>query len=157
MRRAAVFAAWWAVLTGLWLLFASTVTWPEVVVAIGAGAMAAAVAVLALRVTGLDVGFDRHWATWLISVPVDVVSDTLTIAALVARRLRGEPVGGQFRRVPLPEQPDAAHIAGRNTLVTVLVSMSPGTVVVRADPDGNEMLVHTLAAPGRTLRRVSEQ
>lgn len=122
-------AVWWAVLVGVWVLTLTSVTLAEVVVA-GVAGVPCAVAATAARAA--------HGAVWrpgaalvrsLPLVPVEVVRDLV----------RG-PSDGTVRTVPVAE-PGVA---------TVLLSLSPGTVVL--DDDGQALTVHATDEESRLER-----
>ncbi len=133
---------WWAVLVGVWLLTLSTVSPPELAVA-GAAALPCAVA----ATVGRHVVDGRwrvrlRWLRWLVLLPVAVVADTCRVLVLPLRGPAGGQGRGQLRTIPLPDTPPGD--ATRRALATIVVSITPGTFVVDADPDADQLVAHSL-------------
>lgn len=119
MARAVESAVWWAVLVAIWLTTLSAVNWQDLLVA-AALAVPCAVAATLLRVA--YGGLWRPARAW--TLPVEIARGC---AALVSRRTA-------LRRIPVSSLRKGAK--------TVIVSASPGTVVL--DDDGDSLLVHAL-------------
>jgi multisubunit Na+/H+ antiporter MnhE subunit len=110
---------WWAVLVGVWLTTLSAVNWQDLLVA-AALAIPCAVAATLLRVA-----YGGRWRparAW--TLPVEIARGC---AALSSRQT-------ELRRMPVSSL--------RKGVKTVLVSASPGTVVL--DDDDDSLLVHAL-------------
>lgn len=148
-----LFAAWWVVLTALWLLFISSDTWPEGLAGAAAGALAAGAAVIAQRAAGVRLRPRARWWLWALPVPREMVTDTAWIAGLLWRRLfRGADPQGEFQWLALPPVEDAARLEARNAMATVVISATPGTFVVGIDPESHWALLHSLT-PGCSVQR----
>lgn len=118
MARAVESIVWWAVLVGVWLCTLSTVTTQELVLA------AVAAVPCALVATALRAAYQGRWKpTRAWSLPMRIVREC---ASLFSR--------ASLRKIPV----DTA----RKAVKTVVVSASPGTVVL--DDKDDELLVHSL-------------
>ncbi|GAA3440539.1 hypothetical protein GCM10018954_101630 [Kutzneria kofuensis] len=110
---------WWAVLVGIWLTTLSTVNWQDLLVA----AVLAVPCVVAA--TLLRVAYGGRWRparAW--TLPLEIVRGC---GALFSRHK-------ELRHIPVSSL--------RKGVKTVVVSASPGAVVL--DDDGDSLLVHAL-------------
>jgi multisubunit Na+/H+ antiporter MnhE subunit len=149
---------WWAAGVGMWLLTLSSISSPELVAAVAAGLPCAVMAVLARRAVGGPLAPRRAWLRWSLPVPAAIVADTVRVLALAAGVLVGRPVPeGDLRSVTLPRDPDDRAWQNRQAAAAVLVTTSPGTVVVDLDPDSGEMLVHHLGSGRPRLEDVVQR
>jgi multisubunit Na+/H+ antiporter MnhE subunit len=112
-------AVWWAVLVGVWLTTLSSFDWQDFV-------LAAVTAVpCAVAAAGVRRAYGGRWrpaSAW--TLPMAVIRGC---GALFSRRK-------QLRHIPVRSVQKAVR--------TVIVSASPGTVVL--DDDGDSLLVHAL-------------
>jgi multisubunit Na+/H+ antiporter MnhE subunit len=151
MRQLPELLLWWAVGVGLWSLTLSSVTRAELVAAVLSALPCAVLAVLARRAVRGPLSPRLAWLRWLVPVPVAVVVDSVRILGLAAGVLLGRPIpDGDLRRISLPRDDDPQDWQNRQAAATVLVTASPGTVVLDVDPDSGEMLLHELGS-GRPL------
>ncbi len=110
---------WWAVLVGVWLTTLSTVNWQDLLVA---AVVAVPCALAAALLRGVYRGCWRPANAW--TLPSAVVRGC---AALFSRHTA-------LRHIPSDPV--------RKAVKTVIVSASPGTVVL--DDEGESLLVHDL-------------
>jgi hypothetical protein len=110
---------WWAVLVGIWLTTLSSVEGQDLLVAAVAAVPCALVATF---VRGVYCGHWRPSSGW--TLPVAIARGC---AALFSRHT-------ELRRIPSGSL--------RKAVKTVIVSASPGTVVL--DDEGDSLLVHAL-------------
>jgi multisubunit Na+/H+ antiporter MnhE subunit len=76
-----------------------------------------------------------------------VLADSARVLGVAAGALLGRRIpDGDLRRVPLPEDHAEGDWQNRQAAAVILVSASPGSVVLDVDPDSGEALVHELAA-----------
>jgi multisubunit Na+/H+ antiporter MnhE subunit len=137
---------WWAACVGTWLLTLSSVSTPEFVAAVVAGLPCAVVAVLARRAVRGPLAPRLAWVRWTAPVPVAVLADSVRVLGVAAGALVGRGIPeGDLRWVPLPRDSSAEDWQNRQAAAVVLVSASPGSVVVDVDPDSGQALVHELA------------
>jgi multisubunit Na+/H+ antiporter MnhE subunit len=139
-------ALWWAACVGTWLLTLSSVNTAELVAAVAAGLPCAVVAVLARRAVRGPLSPRAAWLRWLLPVPVAVLADSARVLAVAAGALVGRRIPeGDLRRVTLPRDRSAGDWQNRQAAAVILVSASPGSVVLDVDVDSGEALVHALA------------
>jgi multisubunit Na+/H+ antiporter MnhE subunit len=130
---------WWLALVAVWVLTLSAPSAGELVVAALVAVPCAVAARAARRTYRRAWPARRGWLRWAIHLPGAVLRDS-------ARLLRGVP-DGALRRVPLADDSPSTRAAA-----TVLVSASPGTLVldddvegdVEGDDTGGALLVHAL-------------
>jgi multisubunit Na+/H+ antiporter MnhE subunit len=147
---------WWGALLLGWLLLVDTFEWEELLVGVGAAAIAASVAIAVHRR-----GYIRFWprVACLSHVPYlawTVLVDTgLLAVALWRRAILREPVRGSTIRVPFHHGGDNGRDGARRALVNFSVSLTPNTFVLDLDPEGDTLLVHQLVPrpPDRLLER----
>jgi hypothetical protein len=147
LRTAAEVAAWWAVLTGAYAVTLSVATVPELVVGAGVAVGCAALAVAARRAAHARWSPRLSWVSWLLPLPGAIAADSLR---LFGRLLRGRPGGGVVRLIAaetIGEPPDRA--AFRRAYRTVVLSASPGSVVLDWPADGSPLVLHELGRAGR--------
>jgi hypothetical protein len=134
---------WWLVLSGLWLLTATPLSIPEVVVAGVVAVPCALAARPARRATSRTWRLRGGWVRWLPAVAVAVLADTARVLAVpVHGRDRGA-----LRRTRLPAEPDETVAATRRAVVTILLSLSPGSYVVdwsSAETGADVVVTHAL-------------
>ncbi|WBO69530.1 hypothetical protein [Streptomyces camelliae] len=115
--------AWWAVLVVVDLMFISSVSALELVVA-AAGAVIAAVAARAVHTaSGAGPGGTRRWGAAALAWPGAVLNDVLRLSALTARALGGRSAGGRLKTVTLASGTGPAWACA-------LLSSTPGAYVV---------------------------
>jgi multisubunit Na+/H+ antiporter MnhE subunit len=147
VRQLPEVALWWAACTGTWLLTLSSLSTAELIAAVAAGLPCAVVAVLARRAVRGPLAPRAAWLRWLLPVPVAVLTDSARVLALAAGVLVGRRIPeGDLRTVVLPRDDSDDDWQNRQAAAVVLVSASPGSVVLDVDPDSGEVLVHDLAA-----------
>jgi multisubunit Na+/H+ antiporter MnhE subunit len=145
---------WWAASLGLWLLTLSSVSPPELTVAIVCGLPCALAARAGRRAIG-DAWLPRPvWLGWLAALPASVAADSARLAALLPRAVRGRADPGRLRDVQLPEAGPGPVALARRALGTLAISASPATLVVDSDPEDGRLLVHSLGSGRPHLDRV---
>ncbi|MCQ4084101.1 hypothetical protein NGB36_26885 [Streptomyces sp. RB6PN25] len=142
---------WWALLVVVDLMFISTVSVLELVVAAGGAAIAAVAARGVHTVSGAGPGGTRRWGAAALAWPGAVLTDTVRLFAVTARTLCGRPVEGRWQTVTLVSGTGAAWACG-------LLSSTPGAYVVDVrgqQPGAGEALVVHVVIDDRTrLERV---
>jgi hypothetical protein len=115
--------AWWLVLAVVDVLFISTVSALELVVAAG-GAVIAAVAARAVRTaSGARLGGTRRWGAAALAWPGAVLSDLVRLWWATARALGGRSSEGSLQTMTLSSGTGAAWACA-------LLSATPGAYVV---------------------------
>ncbi len=126
-------AVWWAMLLLVWLASLNAFSFAELGTAAGL-ALPCAFAARAGRLTvGVRWQVNGRWARWLLFMPWAILHDTVSVLLLALRPDR--PDEDSIDAVEL-DDPEAGHEA----LATMVLSTSPGSVVVDADRD--RLLVH---------------
>ncbi|WP_030437355.1 hypothetical protein [Actinoplanes subtropicus] len=132
MGHVAEAVVWWVVLTAVYVTTLGTFTGPEFAVAIGVGLLCAVLAVVARHAARARWSVEPRWAAWLVPLPAAIAADTV-------RLLSRLPRGGTIRDLPAPGS------AFRRAWGTVVLSSSPGSVVLDWPPDG-PLTLHELGS-----------
>jgi multisubunit Na+/H+ antiporter MnhE subunit len=137
MRAWREVAVWWAILVVVWLGTVSVVTAQEWLAAAVLAVPCAVAARHGRRAAGAHWAPGAGWTRWLLALPQAVLHDTAAMLVLAVRGDRTSEDG--FAELPLPDD-DAG--AGREALATVVLSATPGSVVV--DAHDQRLTVHTV-------------
>ena len=156
VRRAAEPLVWWAVLFVTYLFLISSVSVTELIVdaaAAGAGAAAAVAARRALLTADNPESYRPHarWASWALPLPAQIPLDTLMLA-----RPRLESTLTELSLTPGDEAGGTApdnRAAARRGFATLVISSSPGTYVLRVDPDRDVLVLHRVGRKPSALER----
>jgi multisubunit Na+/H+ antiporter MnhE subunit len=143
-KRVGFWVAWYVPLVLLWLAFVDTFARQEVIAGLVAAAIAATVAELVRSQELIRFRLDPRWLRGLPGLPWQVLRDTWLLTVALWRHCTGHPVRGVFRVVPFPSEARDNRSSARRTLVTVVASVAPNTVVVGVEGDEGELLVHQL-------------
>ena len=144
----AFFLAEWAVLFGMWMLFAATVKVQEVVL----GAVASFVATAAVTVVKAAnfARFAPYWAelaqAW--RIPGYIITDTSKILVVLIRHLLGQPAGSFIRSVNFDAGGGDPHSAGRRALAIILTSLPPNSVVFGIQREPGKTIFHQIQRSG---------
>jgi multisubunit Na+/H+ antiporter MnhE subunit len=148
-------AAWWAACVGIWLVSLSAYSSQDLVVACLASLPCAAVAVAARRLVGgawRPPG--RETLLALAMLPCSIVVDAVRVLSMPWRP--GGRSAGELRWVYLGRDRERpAHDAGRQAVLSLLMSVTPGSYVVHVDRRGRA-LVHAIGAPAPVERVVTK-
>lgn len=146
MRTVIEGASWFLAGVVVWLATVSSITIPEVLIAVLTSAAAAPFAVLARRQMGLRVRPSAAWVRWALIVPVAAAADSVR---LVAWLMHGAPDGPEgeaivTRHTPAGERPAAV---GSRAGATCAISATPGSLVVDTRADGRLLLHRLVSGP----------
>jgi hypothetical protein len=150
LRRGAAWSAGFLFAGALYLLLIDTVDLPELIVGVGAAAIACTGFELAREqrtVGGLRARLGWLADAWrpLINVPADIV----TLSSLAIRQLiRPRKVNGVFRAVPFRCGDDESIETGRRALAQSLGSFAPNTIIIGVDAEPELLLGHQLRRRG---------
>jgi multisubunit Na+/H+ antiporter MnhE subunit len=157
-RGALELGCWWGALMGGWLVTLSSVSLSEFGVAAGAALASAVAAVAARKDIGRRWALPIRWARWFVPLPRAVATDTIRVLFIPPRRMvRGRKWDGEFREQPMPAGESAATALTRRAVATLLISSTPGTFVVDAEPDEETTLVHSLVGGTTAMERMVSQ
>jgi multisubunit Na+/H+ antiporter MnhE subunit len=138
---------WWGLCVGVWVVSLSAVPRVEVVVAALVSLPCGVLAVVARTAAGNAWTFRLRWfrAAWLL--PPAIVKDVIQVLSLVRPGRQGT---GRFAPLAISEgDGEGSRPQGRRALSTLLVTSTPGTIVIDIEPDTGRALVHEVG-PGRS-------
>jgi len=152
---------------GLYLSQLSTIDLTEVVVALGVGLIAAMAGIFAARRMGVSYAPRARWTSWLVSLPVAIVRDTVAVIGFTAvrvvriRALRGRGSGfdiESFDRIRAGA-PDEADGPAWRAYATLVLSTAPGTYVAEIehaeDQEFDVLVVHRVGEVDPLERKVT--
>ncbi len=150
-RRVASWSVGWLLAGALYLLLIDTTDLPELIVLVGAAAIAATGFELAREQQ--TVGGLRARLRWLGRIHRPLLkapSDIAFVSLLAFRQLvRPQQVNGAFRSVPFRSgDGDDALETGRRALAESLGSFAPNTIIVGVDAERELLLGHQLRQGG---------
>lgn len=152
--------AWWVALFLIYLSLLASVTAVEIIIGAAIAVLGGVLAVLARQAEWAIFRFRLRWIGWLPALLAALFADTATLVVLVARTIRGLPAKETRRvhRLRLPPE-SRLHVARtRRAIVTVLLSLSPGTYVIDTRPrdDGaDEFILHRVGRRQRLAREIA--
>lgn len=146
-------AWWWAAAVAIWALTLSSVPGPELVAAAACGLPCALAARAGRKAIACSWRPRPRWAFWLLPLPAAVAADAARLLLFTLRRLAGQDIEGELKRVRLPEEPpDVA--AARHAAAALVLSATPGTFVADSDLEEGTLVIHTLVSGWPWLERV---
>jgi multisubunit Na+/H+ antiporter MnhE subunit len=144
-RRAASWLAWWVLLMSLWVAVDDSLQFDELLAGAGAAALAALAADVTSHQAATRLAIKPGWLLRAFGLPGQVVHDTWTVFAALARTLRTrQPPKGAFRELPVRYGDDTPLGVTRRVLLTGAESLAPNTFVLGLDPERGVMVVHQL-------------
>ena len=155
MVRAIEVTAWAALCVGIWLLTLSSVTLPDLCLAVAAGLLCGLLANAGRRLAGGRWHPRPRWAIWLLGLPVTVIVDTVGVWRTAARATFNPGQSGYEHLIKLPAGEPDDVAATRRGIATLALSASPGSYVIDFDPDRRELLIHTLADSAPSWARIN--
>ncbi|MEV0186191.1 hypothetical protein AB0I54_44245 [Streptomyces sp. NPDC050625] len=142
---------WWAVLVVVELMFISSVSVLELVVAAGGAAIGAVAARAVHTASGAGLGGTARWGAALLAWPGAVFTDMAGLCAVTVRVLRGRPAEGSLQRLTLKSGTGAAWACG-------VLSSTPGAYVVDVPrgkgTEGRVIVAHVLTGDRTRLERL---
>ena len=154
-RVVAEFLVWWAITVSGWMISLSAAPLQEWLVAVGCGAICAAAACAARR-RALQASWrlKPRWLLPLAAVPLIAITDAVQVLTAVIRPGHG---GGSFETVRTGALDDGPEARSRRAIATWLMSVTPGSYVLDADPETGDLLVHRLARRGPDMAKLVEK
>jgi multisubunit Na+/H+ antiporter MnhE subunit len=145
---------WWGAAVGVWLITLSSVTTPDLVVAVGCGLPCGVAAWAGRRALGNRWRPRLRWLLWFFPLIVSIIADEVRVLRLAALRpVRTQPVG-QWHGIQLPSGEPPAVGSARRALASFTVSATPGTFVADSDPEEDRLVIHSLVDGWPRLDRV---
>lgn len=142
--------AWWAAVgCAVWLATLSSVTLPELCIAIAASIVCGVLARTARRALGASWRFRPGWCLWVFPVIGSLFAELVELLRMAATR----PREGDLATVDLPHEP-AELAAGREALGTLALCATPGSMVADCDPTQQQLTMHVLVSAGPSVEEV---
>jgi multisubunit Na+/H+ antiporter MnhE subunit len=154
IHRALEVAFWWAVAIALWLLTLSSISTPEAVTAAAVGLPCGVLAVVARRAVQGSWPPHPAWSRWLVPLPVAVVTDSVRVLGRALGALIGRVPVGEVRTTRLHRDRPEGRWRTRQAAAVVLVTATPGTVVLDLREDSGELVVHAMGAGAPSMEEV---
>lgn len=132
-----------AILIPIWFILVGTINRLELVLALVAAPVAAALTEM-VRSVGFARFYPRlHWLIHAWRIPAEVLMDCWTLSeALAGRLLKSRQKRGFFRKVDFHSGGTGARSAARRALTITMGTLSPNTYVVDIEPYHNFALLH---------------
>ena len=147
----------WALLTGIYLVLAGETSTTEVVAGLLTGLVAALLSVAVRKDAGRRFRFRGvPWLLLLGQPALVLVSDTARVGVALARTILRGPEGapdGSIMRQAFARGGEDAKDAARRGLVTLGISLTPNTYVLRIMDERDEMRLHRLAERKPSVNR----
>jgi multisubunit Na+/H+ antiporter MnhE subunit len=153
-RVVAEVVAWWVVAFSVWMITLSIAPLQEYLLAVGCGLICALAAVWARRALEASWVLRPSWVLPLLAVPLIVVTDTVQVLLAPLRPARRR---GRFTTVGTRAVDDLPAARSRRAVATWLMSVTPGSYVLDADPDTGDLTVHSLAWRGPRMEKLVEK
>jgi multisubunit Na+/H+ antiporter MnhE subunit len=146
-RRAGGWLVWWVLLMSFWVILDDSIAVDELLAGTGAAALAAILAELATHQAAIRFRMRVEWLIPALSLPGQVVRDTVIVFAALWRRLaRGEQPPSGFREIPVRFGDASDEGAARRVLLIGGRSVAPNTIAAGIDSERNVIVVHQLVA-----------
>ena len=147
MRSLLETLAWAVALLIAWISTLVTISTPEIVVGAVSALLCGAVAAVARRVIGQAWKPRARWVAWLPPLALAIPADTFRLLGRALPRLvRHRTAGGKIRELPPPPAEEPARAEFRQAWGLIVMSASPGSVVIDWPPDQRPPLVHELGS-----------
>ncbi len=144
-RRAGAWGVWWVLLMSFWVILDDSIALDELLAGAGAAALAAFLAELVAQRTATRFQMRITWVALALSLPGQVMRDTVIVFAALWRRLaRGEQPPSGFREIPAGSGGAGDESVSRRVLLVGARSIAPNTFVLGTDKERNVMVVHQL-------------
>jgi multisubunit Na+/H+ antiporter MnhE subunit len=144
-RRLGAWLVWWVLLMSLWVILDNSIASDELLAGAGAAALGACLAEVAGYQAATRFRMRIEWLIPALSLPGQVVRDTVIVFAALWRRLaRGEEPASGFRELPVRYGSNSAEGKTRRALYVGGQSVAPNTFALGIDHDRDVMIVHQL-------------
>lgn len=143
---------WWAVLVLTWLATLNTFSIQELICATVLGLPCAVAARLGRRASAGHWKPRGDWAHWLLSLPYTVVRDTVKALALAVPAQ--QPDQDAFEELTFgKKETENPRRCAREALATIVLSATPGSVIVDGNAKHDRLLVHSVPIGRTSLQR----
>jgi multisubunit Na+/H+ antiporter MnhE subunit len=144
-RRLGAWLLWWVLLMSLWVILDNSIASDELLAGAGAAALGACLAEVAGYQAATRFRMRIEWLVPALSLPAQVVRDTVIVFAALWRRLaRGEEPASGFRELPVRYGSGTAEGKTRRALYVGGQSVAPNTFALGIDRDRDVMIIHQL-------------
>jgi multisubunit Na+/H+ antiporter MnhE subunit len=151
-RGLAESACWAAVACAVWLATLSSVTVPELSIAIVLSVPCGLLARAGRRALDASWRFRLRWLAWPFPVAATLVVELGKLVHLAAF----SPHSGTLTDVALPDEPPELA-AGRAVAATFALCSTPGSLVVDTEVARRRLVVHALVSGGPDLQEVVQR
>src|SRR5690242_13824441 len=132
--------AWWVLLLSFWIAIDDSLAVDEMLAGVGAAAIAALVADVALYQAAVRLQVRPRWLVPALRLPGQVVTDTVTVYAALWRRIvRGEQPDSGFVTEPARYGDEGAEDITRRVLLIGARSLAPNTFALGIDAETDTM------------------
>jgi multisubunit Na+/H+ antiporter MnhE subunit len=133
------------VLVSIWIALEGSLDEEDLIAAPIAASVAVSVGFLLIRRGTVLPRLRLADASRLARTPAQLVRESIQVLALAARKALGaELPASAWVKVPVALEDSGGRAAGRDALLTVLMSLTPNDIVADLDPDTGVALVHRL-------------
>jgi len=147
VRRVGSWLVWWVLMMAFWVMLDDSISTDELLAGAGAAALAALLAELVTYQAATRFRMRIEWLVPALSLPGEVVRDTVTVYRALWRRLvHGEQPPSAFEELPIRFGDDSPEGVTRRVLLIWGTSVAPNTFALGIDKDSDVMVVHRLVA-----------
>jgi multisubunit Na+/H+ antiporter MnhE subunit len=144
-RRGGTWVIWWVLLMAFWVIVDYSLNLDELVAGAVAAALGAFLAELACHQAGLRFRMRARWLLPALTLPGQVVRDTLIVFGALGRLLvRGEQPDSGFREIAVRPGDESPAGLTRRVLLVGGRSVAPNSFVAGIDKRRGVMIVHQL-------------
>lgn len=146
-RRVGSWLIWWVLMMSFWVMLDDSVRTDELLAGAGAAALAALLAEVVTYQAAARLRMRIEWLGPALSLPGEVVRDTVTVYHALWRRLvHGKQPPSAFLELPARYGDDSPEGITRRVLLVGGTSVAPNTFALGIDKDRDVMVVHRLVA-----------
>ncbi len=144
-----------AALFVIWVATLAVPTRSEVVTGLVVSVVCAVIAVAARRLLGQLWRPAARWTVWIFPLLVAVPADTARLLlSTLPGLIRDRTAGGRVERVRPPAHEEPSRAGFRRAWGTILLSATPGTIVLDWPPEGADVVIHELGSGAPSMEKV---
>ena len=145
VRRVGSWLVWWVLMMSFWVMLDDSISTDELLAGAGAAALAASLAEVVTYQAATRFRMRIEWLVPALSLPGEVVRDTVTVYRALWRRLvHGEQPPSTFADRPVRFGDDSPEGVTRRVLLIWGTSVAPNTFALGIDRSRDVMVVHRL-------------